>query len=65
MTALPGTPQIQNAIPMPFFGTNAYAAPIIGLIGSAVMFGGGMLWLTRRTKKLWPQVKDMVIIKKK
>ncbi|MBZ9685309.1 GntP family permease [Clostridium estertheticum] len=50
MTALPGTPQIQNAIPMPFFGTNAYAAPIIGLIGSAVMFGGGMVWLTRRAK---------------
>lgn len=51
MTALPGTPQIQNAIPMPFFGTNGYAAPIIGLIGAAVMFGGGMFWLTRRTKK--------------
>ena len=50
MTALPGTPQIQNAIPMPYFGTNAYAAPIIGLIGTAVMFGGGMLWLTRRAK---------------
>ncbi len=50
MTALPGTPQIQNAIPMPFFGTNAYAAPIIGLIGTAVMFGGGMLWITRRAK---------------
>src|SRR5665647_6926 len=32
MTALPGTPQIQNAIPMPFFGTNAYAAPILSLI---------------------------------
>lgn len=51
MTALPGTPQIQNAIPMPFFGTNAYAAPIIGIIGSLVMFGGGMLWLERRSKK--------------
>jgi H+/gluconate symporter-like permease len=51
MTALPGTPQIQNAIPMPFFGTNAYAAPIIGLIGSVIMFGGGMLWLERRAKK--------------
>ncbi|MFT5871478.1 MAG: H+/gluconate symporter-like permease [Clostridium sp.] len=51
MTALPGTPQIQNAIPMPFFGTNAYAAPIIGIIGSAIMFGGGMFWLTRRSKK--------------
>jgi len=51
MTALPGTPQIQNAIPMPFFGTNAYAAPVIGIIGASVMFGGGMLWLTRRAKK--------------
>jgi H+/gluconate symporter-like permease len=51
MTALPGTPQIQNAIPMPYFGTNAYAAPILGLIGAAVMFGGGMFWLERRSKK--------------
>ena len=51
MTALPGTPQIQNAIPMPFFGTNAYAAPIIGIIGALVMFGGGMFWLERRSKK--------------
>ena len=51
MTALPGTPQIQNAIPMPFFGTNAYAAPIIGIIGGAIMFGLGMLWLERRAKQ--------------
>lgn len=51
MTALPGTPQIQNAIPMPFFGTDAWAAPIIGLVASAIMFGGGMLWLTSRAKK--------------
>src|SRR6185295_14272775 len=26
MTALPGTPAIQNAIPMPFFGTTPFAA---------------------------------------
>jgi len=51
MTALPGTPQIQNAIPMPFFGTNAYAAPVIGIIGGSIMFGLGMLWLDRRAKK--------------
>jgi H+/gluconate symporter-like permease len=51
MTALPGTPQIQNAIPMPFFGTTAWAAPFLGLIGAAVMFGGGMFWLTTRSKK--------------
>lgn len=51
MTALPGSPQIQNAIAMPFFGTTLWAAPILGLIGGSVMFGGGMLWLTRRSKK--------------
>ncbi|WP_432662499.1 GntP family permease [Wukongibacter baidiensis] len=51
MTALPGTPQIQNAIPMPFFGTTAYAAPILGLIGAAVMFGGGVWWLNKRSRK--------------
>ena len=30
MTALPGTPAIQNAIPIPFFGTNTFAAPGLG-----------------------------------
>ena len=50
MTAVPGTPQIQNAIPMKFFGTDAFAAPVLGLIATAVMFGLGMLWLTRRAK---------------
>ena len=51
MTALPGTPQIQNAIPMPFFGTNLYAAPVLGLIGAALMFGGCMFWIEGRAKK--------------
>jgi H+/gluconate symporter-like permease len=52
MTALPGTPQIQNAIPMPFFGTNTYAAPIIGIVASIIMFTGGILWLNYRVNKL-------------
>ena len=30
MSALPGTPAIQNAIPMPFFGTTPFAAPGLG-----------------------------------
>ncbi len=51
MTALPGTPQIQNAIPMPFFGTDAYAAPILGIIAGICMFAGGVTWLTLRAKK--------------
>ena len=49
MTALPGTPAIQNAIPIPFFGTNSFAAPGLGIIASIWMFGFGMLWLNRRT----------------
>ncbi|WP_395666028.1 GntP family permease [Methylocella sp.] len=50
MSALPGTPAIQNAIPMPFFGTTPFAAPGLGIIASAIMFGFGMWWLTRRAK---------------
>lgn len=45
MTALPGTPAIQNAIPMPFFGTTAFAAPGLGIIAALIMFSVGMLWL--------------------
>jgi H+/gluconate symporter-like permease len=47
MSALPGTPAIQNAIPMPFFGTTAFAAPGLGVIASLIMFGFGMWWLLR------------------
>lgn len=45
MSAMPGTPAIQNAIPMPFFGTTPFAAPGLGLIASLIMFGFGMWWL--------------------
>jgi H+/gluconate symporter-like permease len=51
MTSLPGTPAIQNAIPIPYYGTNAFAAPILSIIGSLVMFGLGMLWLRRSAAK--------------
>ena len=51
MTALPGTPAIQNAIPMPFFGTTAFAAPGLGLIGGAVMLGFGLAWLLWRARR--------------
>src|SRR5262245_21560985 len=47
MSALPGTPSIQNAIPMPFFGTTPFAAPGLGIIASAVMLVFGMWWLKR------------------
>jgi hypothetical protein len=42
MTALPGTPAIQNAIPMPFFGTTL-RRPGLGLITGTVMLGFGLV----------------------
>lgn len=50
MTALPGTPAIQNAIPMPFFKTDSFAAPGLGVIGGLIMLIGGMIWLNYRTR---------------
>jgi H+/gluconate symporter-like permease len=50
MTALPGTPAIQNAIPMPYFGTSPFAAPGLGIVTALVMFGLGQLWLERRAR---------------
>ncbi len=50
MTALPGTPSIQNAIPMPFFGTTVFAGPGLGLVAGAVMLGFGLAWLMWRAR---------------
>ena len=47
MSALPGTPAIQNAIPIPFFGTTPLAAPGLGIIASAIMLAFGLWWLGR------------------
>lgn len=47
MTALPGTPAVQNSIPMPFFGTTPFAAPGIGIICAGIMIGFGLWWLAR------------------
>ncbi|MDF7649378.1 GntP family permease [Pantoea sp. Acro-805] len=51
MDALPGTPQIQNIIPGSFFGTNAWAAPWLGLIGSLFIIVVGLAWLDRQRRK--------------
>ncbi|MBT9386454.1 GntP family permease [Pseudooceanicola sp. CBS1P-1] len=45
--ALPGSPQIQNIIPTTFFGTTSWAAPGLGLAGSAFILGLGLLYLER------------------
>lgn len=51
MTAFPGTPQIQNLIPVKYFGTDAYAAPILGITSGLAMLVFGILWLEYRKKK--------------
>jgi len=50
MTALPGTPQIQNLIPTKYYGTTAFETPILGIIGGIIMFVGAWLWLEYRAK---------------
>ena len=47
MTALPGSPALQNAIPMPFFGTTPFAAPGLGITASIIILGFGIWWLNR------------------
>ena len=48
MAALPGSPQIQNLIPMKYFDTTAMAAPIMGIVASLIMLIGGYLYLKYR-----------------
>lgn len=47
MSAMPGTPAIQNTIPMPFFGTTPFAAPGLGIVASVIMLAFGLWWLGR------------------
>ncbi|HWT15262.1 MAG TPA: GntP family permease [Patescibacteria group bacterium] len=50
MDALPGTPQIQNIIPTSFFGTNAWAAPWLGVIGAIFILVLGLSYLEWRRR---------------
>jgi H+/gluconate symporter-like permease len=51
LTALPGTPSIQNVIPSVRLGTDLFAGAGLGLIGGAIMFGLGMWYLERQRVK--------------
>ncbi|QCP52472.1 GntP family permease [Trinickia violacea] len=50
MDSLPGTPQIQNIIPTTFFKTTAWAAPALGVIGSAFIIAVGLSYLEWRRR---------------
>jgi len=45
MDAFPGSPQIQNIIPTTFFHTTTWAAPWLGVTGSALIMAMGMGYL--------------------
>lgn len=55
MTALPGTPQIQNLIPIQYFETSPTSAPIMGIVAALIMGVGGYFYLKWRQKKLAEQ----------
>ncbi|KQY49419.1 transporter [Lysobacter sp. Root494] len=50
MDALPGTPQIQNIIPTSFFGTDSWAAPLLGVSGSVFILIAGLSYLEWRRR---------------
>ena len=50
MDALPGTPQIQNIIPAGFFGTDTWAAPVLGTLGGVFILALGMAYLEWRRR---------------
>ncbi|QSX79119.1 GntP family permease [Agrilutibacter solisilvae] len=50
MDALPGTPQIQNIIPTSFFGTTAWAAPVLGTVGAVFILTLGLTYLEWRRR---------------
>lgn len=52
MTALPGTPQIQNLIPTRYFGTTPMAAPLLGCIASLLLLGFGIAWMSMRERSM-------------
>ncbi len=50
MTALPGTPAIQNLIPAQVLGTTPTAAPILGIVASIIMFSLGYWYLAWQSR---------------
>ena len=52
LAALPGSPQIHNAIPTTYFATDTYAAPVFGGLSAAIMLIAGILWLEFRLRRL-------------
>lgn len=50
-TMLPGTPSIQNIVPMSYLGTTLTAAPVLGIIGAVVATAFGLWYLWAMLKR--------------
>ena len=50
MTAIPGSPQIQNIIPTTYYGTTAAAAPVLGIVAALAIGIPGYVYLELRAK---------------
>lgn len=51
MTAIPGTPQIQNVIPTAYYGTDTMAAPLLSIVACVVMFIPAYIYLEWRVRQ--------------
>ena len=52
MTAMPGSPQIQNMIPSNYFQTTLFAAPVFGICGAIIIAGVNIGWIVWRQRTL-------------
>jgi H+/gluconate symporter-like permease len=50
MTAIPGTPQIQNIIPTTYYGTTAMAAPLMSIVAIILIGVPGYIYLEWRAR---------------
>jgi len=51
MTAVPGTPSVQNVISSVALGTDLFAGATLGIFGAILMLGGGMWYLERQRSR--------------
>ncbi len=62
MTAIPGTPQIQNLIPTATFKTNAMSGSIIEIVSGLIMAVEDIYELAYRDKKIKAKIKGLPIL---
>lgn len=51
LSAMPGTPSIHNVIAASALGTDLFAAPLLGLLASAIMLGSGIWYLEHQRRR--------------